>query len=162
MTDRELIDALTRLGIRPEDPRAVLLLPLAQVAWADGAIQEPERLRILEVARGYGLAGGAGPVERWLAVRPSDEELALGRRVVAALALRHRGPTADWGPAVLDRLEQQCEDVARAAGGLFGLVFATSADERAALAEIQQALRSAVAQNDEDLPDPDGGGFADV
>ncbi|MCB9686193.1 MAG: hypothetical protein H6738_22815 [Alphaproteobacteria bacterium] len=160
MRDSELAVALEKLGIGPDTLSAVLLLPLVQVAWADGSVQAAERLRILEVARGYGLT--AGPWEHWLAERPSDEDLELGRRVLVALALRHRGPTADWGPRVLQDVEQHCLDVARAAGGLFGVAFSTSDGERRALAEIGRALKAARADVDEDLPDPDSGSFDDL
>lgn len=160
MNDSELAMALEKLGIGPESLSAVMLLPLVQVAWADGRIQPAERLRIAEIARGYGLGGGAW--ERWLTERPSEEELLLGRRVLVALALRHRGPSADWGPQVLREVEQQCVDVARAAGGLFGVAFSTSDGERQALSQIAATLRRARAAVDEDLPDPESGSFDDL
>lgn len=160
MRDSELTVALEKLGIGPTSLAEVLLLPLLQIAWADGRVQEAERTRIREIARGYGLAGGAW--ERWLVRRPSDDELELGRQVLVALALRHRGPTADWGPAVLEDVEQHCLDVGRAAGGLFGLAFSLDASEKAALGEIATALRSVRARADDDLPDPDTGGFEDL
>jgi hypothetical protein len=164
MTDAELVSALERLGVEPEDPRAVLLLPLVEVAWADGRIQEPERLRILEIARGYGVVGGRseGTLRAWLSTPPTPELAALGHDVVVALARRHRGPSADWDPDTLDRLEEQCLDVARAAGGLFGIVFATSAEESRALSAIRGALRARRDAHDDGLPEPDGGVFEDV
>lgn len=164
MTDAELTAALARLDVEAEDPRAALLLPLVEVAWADGRVQEPERARILEIARSYGIVGGRSEetVRRWLSARPDPELAALGHAVVVALARRHRGPSADWAPDVLDRLEEQCLDVARAAGGLFGLAFATSREEREALGAIRGALRVGGAAHDDGLPAPDGGAFEDL
>lgn len=164
MTDAELQTALERLGVEPADPRAVLLLPLVEVAWADGAVQEPERLRILEIARGYGVIGGRSEdtVRRWLTARPTPEVSALGREVVLALSHRHRGPAADWSGDVLDSVLSQCADVARAAGGLFGLAFATSAEESRALREIGVALAAGRQRYGDDLPDADGGRFEDL
>lgn len=163
MTDEELVAALEQLGVDPADPRAALLLPLVEVAWADGRIQEPERVRILEIAKGHGVVGGRSEetVRLWLSARPAPELLRLGREVVVALGHRHRGPSANWSPDALARMEAQCLDVARAAGGLFGLAFATTAEEQAALTAIREALRAARAQFDDALPDPDGGRFED-
>lgn len=164
MTDTELSAALQTLGVDPTDPRAALLLPLVEVAWADGAVQEAERVRILEIARGHGVLDGRSEetVRRWLGAKPSAEHLALGRSVVVALTRRHRGPSADWQGDLLETLEQQCLDVARAAGGLFGLAFATSAAEREALTQIHAALSTARQRYDDDLPDADGGRFEDL
>ena len=42
MTDEQLVRALNDLGLDEQSYRALVLLPLVRVAWADGAIQEPE------------------------------------------------------------------------------------------------------------------------
>jgi DnaJ-domain-containing protein 1 len=161
MTDEALTEALAQLGIGPDTLRAVLLLPLVQVAWADGRIQQPERSRIQELARGFGLARGQA-WERWLESRPDDATLELGRRVLAALALRHRGGDPAFRPEVLEDVEQHCLDVARSAGGLWGIAFSVDAREREALAQIGAALHGARRRHDEDLPEPDGGSFEDL
>jgi len=41
MDDRELLAALEGLGLGRENHRAVLLLPLIEVAWADGRSNAP-------------------------------------------------------------------------------------------------------------------------
>lgn len=143
MTDAELRDALARIGIREQDLRAVLLLPLVEVAWSDGRIQETERALILKVARSYGLVAtpGAEVLAGWLETPPSAETQALARQVVLALSTRFQGPTADLGAFVLDTVEAHCEAVARAAGGLFSIAFTIGEEERKALREIHEALR---------------------
>ena len=125
MTDAELREALAQMGIREEDLRAVLLLPLVEVAWADGRMHETERAVILKTARTYGLVSspGAQVLAGWLETRPSPEVQQLAHRVVVALSKRFQGPTADLGGFVIDAVEAHCEAVARAAGGLFGVAF---------------------------------------
>jgi hypothetical protein len=143
MTDAELRDALARIGIREQDLRAVLLLPLVEVAWSDGRVQETERAVILKVARTHGLVAtpGAEVLAGWLDTPPSPEVRELAHRVVVALSARFQGPTADLGAQLLDTIEQHCEAVARAAGGVFGVAFTVGEDERAALRAIHEALR---------------------
>ena len=164
MTDQELIAALSELGIAPESWRAVALLPVVQVAWADGEVQPREQKQILELATGYGLLDGpaAAVVRGWLATRPDERTLALGRRILVALVHRHRGPGADLGPEALADVARHCEEVARAAGGLFDVVFTVDAREREAITQVVAALQDASDEMLEDLPSPEGGSFQDL
>ena len=164
MNDAELRDGLARLGLSEATWRAVLLLPLVQVAWADGRVQVPERARILATAFEQGLLDGdAGALVRgWLEKRPSDAELALGREVLVALVHRHRGPGSELGPAALEAILEDCRSVARAAGGLFDLAFTVDPREEAILDALRQALTDASAAWMDALPSPPGGVFRDL
>ena len=51
--DEELTAALTRLGLDATNWRAVSLLPLVEVAWADGRIQVAERKLLTQVCLLY-------------------------------------------------------------------------------------------------------------
>jgi hypothetical protein len=86
----------------------------------------------------------------------------LGRRVLTALLQRHRGPGAELDAADLDAIERQCRDVARAAGGLFDLVFTVDDRENQALTDIGAALRRARDEAFDGLPDPEGGAYTDL
>lgn len=160
MDEQTLRDSLERLGIEPEDWRSVLVLPLVQVAWADTTIQAEERARIAELSHDL----GANPVlvERWLAERPSDTDLALGRALIVALAHRQRGLGAELDPAVLGRIEELSLEVARAAGGLFGLVFTVAPEEKEAIRSIAADLGAASESFLEQLPTPEGGDFVEL
>lgn len=164
MTDAELLDELAALGVDESSWRAVLLLPMVQVAWADGRIQ-PRELRLLrDVAAAYGLADGPTGVvlERWLTEPPSPEVVARGRAVLVHLAHRHRGLGADLPEDLLDTIQAFCLGVARAAGGLFDVLFTVDARERAALDEIARSLADRSDDLLADLPSPDGGRFRDL
>jgi hypothetical protein len=164
MTDHELVAALSEIGIAPESWRAVALLPVVQVAWADGEVQAPERKRILELATSYGLLDGpaADVVRGWLADRPDERTLALGRQALVALVHRHRGPGSELGPEALADVARHCEEVARAAGGLFDIVFTVDAREREAIAQVVRALQAEADAMLEDLPSPVTGSFRDL
>lgn len=142
MTDEELIQELQFLGIDEHSYGLVGLLPLVQVAWADGAIQEGERKLIHDIAAKRGLADEAGMavIDRWLEKAPSKHYLHRGRRVLAALVNRQRGVGADIDLEDLEAIGAFCEGVADAAGGLFGLLGRTSSAEREAIQEVVGAL----------------------
>ena len=164
MTDEQLQRALRDLGVERDTWRAVLLLPVVQVAWADGSVQPAERVRILELAHEHGLldSEAGGVVRRWLEVPPQPETLVLGRQVLTALLQRHRGPGAELDASDLEEVERHCREVARAAGGLFDLVFTVDARENEALGDIGHALRAAREEALDDLPTPEGGAFTDL
>lgn len=50
ITSEAIIDRLVALGIRPEIVTALAIVPLVEVAWADGALDEKERQAVLESA----------------------------------------------------------------------------------------------------------------
>ena len=140
MTDEELLKALGRLGVDRDSLRALPLLPLVQVAWADGRVQQAERGLIHEVATKYGLSPeGMGLLKRWLDVRPSEKSFLLARRVLLALWARDR--EHGEAPENLDGVIRMCMCVARVAGGLFGLAFTLDRREVELIGEISQSLQ---------------------
>jgi len=140
MDEGTLLERLGHLGVDEMNYKALPLLPLVQVAWADGEIQPEERTIILDLARGtWGLAEeGMMLLNNWLHYRPSDAYMHRGQQVLVALAGRARGMRLD--AEALGAVVPLAEDVARAAGGLFGFG-AISRAEAAALREIAEALR---------------------
>ena len=140
MTDEALMAAMHGLGLDDDNVHAIVLLPLIEVAWADGRVHENERRLILDIARQRGVLSGEGSVvlETWLRYRPSDRYLARGREVLNALALREAGGVTS---ATLQEIVGFCERVALSAAGLFGRAFkAINPEEKAAIAEIATAL----------------------
>ncbi|HHO50786.1 MAG TPA: TerB family tellurite resistance protein [Deltaproteobacteria bacterium] len=138
MTDGELTTALANLGLNRSNYRAVALLPLVEVAWADGRIQRAERELIARIAQRYGLEPGDAWLERWLERRPSATLFLAVRTVLLALMSRRgQDPGTPDDPVALLAL---CLRVAEAAGGLFGLAFTVSPRERACIEEIASHL----------------------
>jgi len=141
MNDEQMKQELAFLGIEAESYGLVGLLPLVQVAWADGTIHDRERDLILEIAdrRGFLDKGGQETLEGWLEQPPSPYYLTRARKVLSELVNRSRGLGKDVDVKTLDETVAFCEGVARAAGGLFG-VGAVSRDERLAIEEIAAAF----------------------
>jgi len=141
MDDRKLLNTLHELGVDQESYPVLALLPLVQVAWADGRIQPKERALILDTAEGFGLSQAASRVlDSWLVERPAETTYVKARRVLLALVRRRRGIGADIRPATLAEIVDLCEDVAKTAGGLFDRVYTVDRAEREAIHDIAQML----------------------
>ncbi len=142
MRDEELIGELHHLGIDEDSFRVVALLPLIQVGWADGRIQTAEREIILETAHNRGMLEGDGArvLEGWLAHPPTLEYQQRGRNLLFELASR----SGDLGEGItldtVDQILDLCVNVAKAAGGLFGVIGRVEATEKEILSEIAEAL----------------------
>jgi tellurite resistance protein len=138
--DDQLVDHLLELGLGPETVLAVTMVPLAMVAWADGAVQPKEREAILRAAEDNGIAPGSVArqlLEGWLTQAPGTTLVDAWKRYVAAI----------WpalSPHEHDEIRQsgleRARSVAEAAGGFLGLGSRVSAKERTVLDEIAKVL----------------------
>lgn len=140
IADDALLDELVALGIRSDTIRALELVPLAAVAWADGRLDEAERRVVLAAARDAGL-DAAGPggrlLEACLASSPPPSLWALWRSYVAsASATLPAAESRRWRDDVVARARR----VAEAAGGFKGVLPKVSVHEAALLEEIGQAF----------------------
>lgn len=138
MTDAELADALKALGMDIASWRSLPLLPLVQVAWADGAVQEAEQELILSLAnQRYHLEEeGMRMLRNWLHHPPSSAYVTRGREVLLALCEREVAGSREHLADVI----VFAKDVARAAGGFFGFG-AIAPEEASAIDAIALALR---------------------
>ena len=145
MTDEELIGELRFMGIDQASYKVVALLPLVRVAWADGEVQPAERSLIESLAKEHGLVAGDGAriLRGWLQNAPTEDYVRRGHNCLKALAERSGGTFGDTTKlAEVDEVVALCHQVARAAGGLFGILWAFDDRERAAIEEIARALRA--------------------
>lgn len=131
MTDALLLRWLARLGMDDLSYRALPVLPLMPVAWADGGVQ-PEEAAVL---RTFAARFSPGPeawllLEDWLRHPPSEDYVQRGHAALAALAGR-RGRHLSLPGDVLDAVREAGHDVARAHGGLFGLGAVSRSEARA-------------------------------
>ena len=133
-----LLRELKYLGVDEASLPVLALLPLAQVAWADGVVQEEERAKILELAHKLKLNDHAELLlSGWLTHAPSQTYIERGRRAMLVLTKADVGLTLD--DALLGDVIEFSKAVAQAAGGFFG--FRTvGAEELEVLEEIADAL----------------------
>jgi len=140
ITDETLLDRLVAMGITTDTLVALSLVPLAEVAWADGRLDESEKRAILAAAQTAGLEAestGYRLVESCLSERPPARLRELWRHYIA-------GVCASLPEAERNRLKRellrQATTVAEAAGGFKGLFSKVSAQEAMLIEEMATAF----------------------
>jgi hypothetical protein len=140
MTDDAVLDQLVALGLRANTIAALSLVPLIQVAWADGAIQDNERTAILQGAHGKGLEEGSDGYEllqRWLEREPGDELFLAWEAYIKALASQLND---EQNRLLRNQIVGFAKLVATAAGGILGFG-KVSASEEKVLHRIEAAFQ---------------------
>lgn len=138
--DAALADVLQGFGLGADGIGVLHLVPLVELAWADGDVAPRERDRILEMARLRGVVPGSGPFERlrdWLEARPDATFFREASRAIRAVLAKR---PAEHAERELRDLVTDAWSVAAAAGGLFGLR-TVSPEERVLLARLADDLR---------------------
>lgn len=144
--DVELLRRITELGITRETGAAVLVVPLVQVAWAEGFVTPEEREKVLAIAAGRGVEPGSpayAQLESWLDQRPPD---ALFDTALEAI----KDGLAVMQPAERDErikfIVQAAHQIAEASGGgllkVLGLTSGVSHSEELILDSISAKLRA--------------------
>jgi hypothetical protein len=137
--DPAMLQELEALGFTPDTVALLPIVPIVQIAWAEGGVSAEERALILQFARARGIAAGSvadSQLAEWLAQRPSEDVFARATRLIAAMLEQPGGA----GTALrADDLLRRCEEIAAASGGILGFG-AISAEERSLLTRIQAAL----------------------
>jgi tellurite resistance protein len=140
ITDEDLLDELVAMGIDADTLVALSLIPLAEVAWADGRIDAAEKRAVLEATRAAGLEpqrAGHHLVESCLTARPPKALRGLWRSYIESLCA---ALSAEERDSLRRELTRQASAVADAAGGFKGLFSRVSAQEEAVLEEIAGAF----------------------
>jgi len=139
MTDDAVLDRLVALGLRSNTIAALSLAPLIQVAWADGTIQDNERVAILQGAHGKGLEEGTAGydlLQSWLKRRPGDELFTAWESYIKSLAAQLND---EQNRLLKNQIVGFAKMVAASAGGILGFG-KVSASEEAVLQRIEAAF----------------------
>ena len=139
MSDDAVLEKLVALGLRGNTIAALSLVPLIQVAWADGKIQDNERTAILQGAHGKGLEKGTPGYEllqTWLGKKPSDELIVAWEAYIKALASQLND---EQNRLLKNQIVGFAKMVAGAAGGFLG-IGRISHDEEKVLHRIESAF----------------------
>jgi hypothetical protein len=139
LSREDVLEELQEHGIQAETVVAMALMPLVQVAWANGKVEDHEREALLKAAEQCGVARNSDChelFEDWLDVRPSPSLFRTW---------------ADYTRAMCEQLESEQREslrrdivgrarkVAEAAGGFLGLA-RISREEQRVLEEIDAAF----------------------
>jgi hypothetical protein len=138
--DRALLARLAGAGVRAETLAALTLVPLVEVAWADGRMDAREREAVLSGAESTGIAPHSpshGLLRLWIQDRPAPDLMQVWSDYIRALC-------AQLTDAERRRLRSNLLDrarrVAEAAGALLGLVDPISREEARVLDELARAF----------------------
>jgi hypothetical protein len=142
VADEETLNDLQTLGFTSETVKLLHLVPLVQMAWAEGGVSDGERDLIVQAARSRGIQPGSAAdrqLAAWLAERPSGELFEKTLRAIGAIL--HALPAAEREASQRDLLAYSTA-IASASGGILGFR-AVSEEERRLLARISQELERA-------------------
>jgi hypothetical protein len=139
IADEAMIGRLQDLGVDAAAIAALELVPLVEVAWADGTLDERERAAVLRAAREAGVTDdkpGFVLLESWLSQAPEPHLLETWSAYVGGLC-EQLAPEARR--TFREQLLGRARVVAKAAGGFLG-IGTVSAKEQAVLAALERAF----------------------
>lgn len=140
ITNPAVLDKLIELEVAPEMLATLAVLPLVQVAWADGRVQDKEREAILAAAGSCGIAAGSvdhALLEQWLRCRPPAKLFEVWTHYVSGLCENLSEPQR---ATLADNILSRARAVAQATGKFLGLTSGISAAEEAVIARMQKAF----------------------
>ena len=140
ISDDIVLEHLIALDIRSDTLAALSLVPLVEVAWADGSVDDNERDAILAASEATGLSRGSASgqlLDSWLTERPGREVLAAWKEYVGALSSTL---SVDAKHALKGELIGRARSVAEASGGFLGLGSKVDKTEQAVLDDLEQAF----------------------
>ena len=132
---------LQDLGFTPDTVGLLPLVPIIQMAWAEGGITKAERDLILRLARSRGIEAGSAAdrqLMEWMTNKPAEDVFARARRLIRAML---DSSSAHTGELNANDLVKYCEEIASASGGILG-IGRISAEERALLSSIAADLNA--------------------
>lgn len=125
-----ILARLVQLEVKPEIVAALATVPLVEVAWADGKIDDEERTAVLEHADNQGIRPGTIErelLERWLAHRPEPKLLDAWRTYVKGLC---EGLSVEERGQLREQLLHATRATAQASGGFLGMGKISAAEQR--------------------------------
>ncbi len=138
--DELVLSELLKLDIGADTIAALTLVPLVEVAWADGSMDDRERSAILSAAEQSGLRKDSpsyGLLQGWLRNRPEAKLLIVWKDYVASLS---RALGDDARSKLQEDILGRARSVAEAAGGFLGLGSKISSAEQSMLRELEKAF----------------------
>ena len=144
ISDPAVLAELQELGFTGETVILLPLVPVVELAWAEGGITPAERHLLVSLARNRGITEGSAADRQltvWMADRPAPVVFAKAGRLISAL-LSSESSAVSHGLTV-EQLVHYCEQIASASGGILGLpIRAVSLEERNLLTRIASDLKT--------------------
>ncbi len=140
ISNPQVLDALIAQKVDATAVTAFSLVPLVEVAWADGTLDPKERAAVLKSADESGVKPGTSAhalLDNWLAARPGPELARTWAAYTKALCAKlDAAARAQLKSEIVGRAHK----VAAAAGGLLGLTSKVSDAEKKVLTQLESAF----------------------
>jgi len=139
ITNQAILERLVHMHVRPETVTALALVPLIEVVWADGEVDQDERRAVLEQAVAQGMAPESTAyqlLDRWLSHRPEDSLMKAWQHYTQGLC---EGLTSGQRDVLRQELLQGLRKAAQASGGFLGLG-TISSREKEVIEKIEAAF----------------------
>ena len=140
ITDNDILQKLVDLNIRPEILATLAVVPLVEVAWADGKVDEREKKAVLEAAKESFISKDSPDFDllhQWLTHKPSVKLLEAWEHYIEGLC---RELTRHQKSALKKDLIGHARQVAQAAGGILGFGKKISKPEQKILDKLESAF----------------------
>jgi hypothetical protein len=140
ITSDEVLDRMMAVNVRGEMLTAFKLLPLVEIAWADGVCDKREAEAVLHAAVKHGIAADSAALQQikaWLERGPDPEARKAWKMYAAELS---RTLTPAQLKTFREDLLKTARDIASLSGGILSTFFTVSANEQAIIEKINEAL----------------------
>ena len=149
VADEEVLEALQDLGYHADTVKLLSVIPLVQVAWAEGGVSDGERELIYEVAAARGVMEGTTAYDKLNELLASEPPQAFFDNSLRAVNYLFESLPEDQRADSRQNLVEYCTKIAEVSGGILGFR-KISDEERMAIAriasEIGQSRPNAVQQ----------------
>ena len=137
IVEQHVLDQLVKSGVTAESLTAVVMIPIVEVAWVDGALSTDERDAVLNAAVEQGISADSAAYEllkAWLKERPNPKIIEAWKDYVREVVrMMPRSAVSEFKRTMISRATR----VAESAGGFLGIA-TTSKSERAKIDELSK------------------------
>jgi tellurite resistance protein len=138
VADEAVLATLEQMGFTRETATVLHLVPLAQVAWADGSVSPDEKQKILELAALRGVEAGSSAHEKLTKILTEKPAPAMFDAAIRVMKAVFESLPEDQRNEVSRDVVSCAEQVAAASGGFLGLGGKVSKQEQAAIHKVAQ------------------------
>jgi hypothetical protein len=139
ITNEHILEKLVNLNITPQSVAALTVVPLIEVAWADGHVDENEKSLILSQIEKHGIKKGSVEhdlTELWLTHKPDDHLLTAWAHLVEDICSKmNKTEKKEFQESLL----RDTHAIANSSGGFLGLGKISKA-EKAILKKLEHAF----------------------
>jgi hypothetical protein len=142
ISNEAVLAKLVKLNVTPDVLASLAVIPLIEVAWADGEIDGKEHAAIMAGAEKAGIGSNTVDytlMEQWLKHRPGPELLEAWKHYIHGLC---EELAEDEKQNLKHDLLQRAQTVAEASGSFLGLTSGISDSEKDMLAKLESAFKN--------------------